>query len=69
MRVKSCQVSSTCFALIQLTVVDRGSRCLVALWQPEMFYATVRCSSIMNNPVIELVPLLCLSTVYKSREA
>lgn len=52
--------------LMLLTVVHRGS-CLL---QPEMCYTTVRCSSIMNNPVIELDPLFfCLSTVYKSREA
>lgn len=55
--------------LILLTVAHRGSRCSVALLQPGMCCATVRCSSIMNNPVIELVPLLCLSTVYKSGEA
>lgn len=47
----------------------RGSCCSAALLQPEMHGATVRCSSIMNNPLIELVPPLCLSTVYKSREA
>lgn len=55
--------------MILLAVAHRGSRCSVALLQPGMCCATVRCSSIMNNPLIELVLLLCLSTVYKSGEA
>lgn len=46
-----------------------GSCCSEAPLQPTMHGASVRCSSIMNNPLIELVPPLCLSTVYKSREA
>lgn len=66
---KAIKWAALALPLILLIVVHRGSCCSVALLQPEMYYATVRCSSIMNNPVIELVPLLCLSTVYKSREA